>query len=163
MFNPEFRYLLIQDERNGNMMPIIDKHIIAAICVCSINVFIIGLIAISAFKVFSYAGVICKYIWTALWNSLTPGQQWLELAFIVSSIVAAVMMIMAFEGMSNIIDKNFEKIKAEIAKKDKRIKELEAKLMETSDLETEKTEKVEEDEITEAKKLEAWFSRQPEY
>jgi hypothetical protein len=163
MFNPEFRYLLIQEERNGDMMPIIDKHIIAAICVCGINAFIIGLIAISAFKVFSYAGVMSKYIWTALWNSLTPGHQWLELAVIVSSIVAAVMMFMAFEGMSNIIDKNFEKIKAEIAKKDERIKELEAKLMETSDLETEKTEKVEEDEITEAKKLEAWFSRQPEY
>ncbi len=144
MFNPEFRYLLIQEERNGDMIPIIDKHIIAAICVCGINAFVIGLIAISAFKVFSYAGVISKYIWIALWNTLTPGQQWLELALIVSSIASAAMMFMAFEGMSNIIDKNFEKIKAEVAKKDERIKELEAKLMETSELETEKVEKAEE-------------------
>ena len=166
MFNPEFRYLLIQEERNGDMMPIIDKHIIAAICVCGINAFVIGLIAISAFKIFSYSGIISKYIWVALWNLLTPGQQWLELAFIVSSIVAAVMMFMVFEGMSNIIDKNFEKIKAEIAKKDERIRELEAKLIEIGESNvngTETKEKVEKAEELEAKKLEAWFSRNPEY
>lgn len=136
MFNHEFRYLylLIQEERN---------HIVAAICVCSINAFVICLIAISEFKVISYTGVISKYVWSALWNLLTPRQQWLELTLIISSIAYAVMIFIAFEGILNIIDKNFEKIKAEIAKKDERIRELESKLMETNELKTEKVEKAE--------------------
>jgi len=48
------------------------------------------------------------------------------------------MIVIAFEGILNIIDKNFEKIKAEIAKKDERIRELETKLMETNELKQKK-------------------------
>lgn len=147
MFNPAFIDLFIQEVDNEN-------QIITAIWEGGINVFFIGpILAISAYKIFSFVGIILRYILTALWNLLTPGQQWVEITLIVCSIISAVMLIVVFEGMSNIIDNNFEKIKAEIIKKDERIRELEAKLMEGEKNEGEKNE-----EELEAKKLEEWFS-----
>ncbi len=145
MFNPEFRYLLVQEERNGEIMPIIDNHIIAAICVCGVNAVVACGALMAAYKLFLYAGGMSKYLWTALWNSLTPGNQWLDLAIIVSSLICSVVMVMAMRGMADVLDSGFIKLKNEIKKKDERIRELEAKLEEL-ELEKKKEIKMEKDE-----------------
>jgi|688.fasta_scaffold485223_1 hypothetical protein len=177
MFNPEFRYLLVQEEPNDEFMPIIDNHIIAAICVCGVNAVVACGALMAAYKLFLYAGGMSKYLWTALWNSLTPGNQWLDLAIIISSLICSVVMVMAMRGMADVLDSGFIKLKNEIKKKDERIKELEAKLetkvetkVETNvetKVETNVETKVETEEKydaeEEADKLEAYFSRKMKY
>jgi uncharacterized membrane protein (DUF106 family) len=130
MFNPEFRYLLVQEENDNEMMPIIDKHIISAICVCSMNALFGCGALVAVYQLFKYSSFITKYLWTALWNSLTPGKQWLDLAIIVSSIISGVVMVLAMKGMADVLDNGFRKLKNEINKKEERIRELEAKLEE---------------------------------
>jgi hypothetical protein len=132
MFNPEFRYLLVQEENNNVMMPFINNDIIITIFIficAGINVLAISTIFWMSYKLFGYSSLITKFIWTALWHSLTPGNQWLEIALLVSSIIAAYFMIIAFKGIEEIIDSGFTKLKNEINKKDEKIKELEAKLL----------------------------------
>ena len=123
----------MQQDRDGDLIPVIDKNIVADIWVCGMNALFIGVAGIAAYKIFPFVFGISRYIWTALWNSLTTGQHSMELALIATSIVCALVMFMAFGGITNIIDKIFEKLKEEINKKDERIRELEAKLMEIND------------------------------
>jgi hypothetical protein len=179
MFNPEFRYLLVQEERNGDMMPFIDKHLFAAIFVCGINFVILFGICHIAYELFSYTGVFAKYLWIALWNSLTPGHQWLDLAVIITGIGSSVAMFTALTGIFDTLDNGFTRLKNELNKKDERIRELEEKLKEVENQEIsevaneekgneksetfdKKDDKNEESVIKqeeEAKKLEEWFSR----
>jgi len=146
MFNPEFRYLLDQEERNGDMMPMIGKHIIAAICVCGMNALVACGALLTAYKLFLYTGDMSKYLWTTLWNSLTPGNQWLDLAIIVTSIISGVVMVLAMKSMADVLDNGFIKLKNELKKKDEKIRELEAKLEEL-ELEKKKEIKVQQDEL----------------
>ena len=130
MFNPEFRYLFVQEENNGEMIQFIDKDIIIiTIFICGTNFLAISTIFWMSYKLFGYSSLITKFIWTALWHSLTPGNQWLEIALLVSSIITACLMIIVIIGTEELIDKEFTKIKNTINKKDERIKELEDKLL----------------------------------
>ena len=140
MFNPELRYLLVQEENDNEMRPMLDMaHIISVICVCSMNalLFVCGAVVV-VYELFKYSNFITKYLWKALWNSLTPGNQWLDIAIILSSIISGVVIVLAMKCMTDLLDNGFRKLKNEINKKDERIRELEAKLEE---LELEKTEK----------------------
>jgi uncharacterized membrane protein YccC len=130
MFSSDFKYLwlLMQQDRDGDLIPVIDKNIVADIWVCGMNALAIGTIGIVAYKVFPYASVISGYILTELLNSLTTEHHRMQLALIATSIICALVIFMAFGGITNIIDKIFEKLKDEINKKDERIRELEAKL-----------------------------------
>jgi phosphotransferase system glucose/maltose/N-acetylglucosamine-specific IIC component len=132
MFSSDFKYLwlLMQQDRDGDLIPVIDKNIVADIWICGINALAIGAIGIITYNVFPYASAISGYILTELWNSLTTGQHSMELAVIATSIICALVMFMAFGGITNIIDKIFEKLKDEINKKDEKIRQLEAKLNE---------------------------------
>jgi hypothetical protein len=163
MFNPEFRYLLVQEERNGNMMPIIDKHIVAAICVCGMNALVVCGALMAAYKLFLYTGDMSKYLWSALWNSLTPGNQWLDLAIIVTSIISGVVMVMSMKGIADVLDNGITKLKNELKKKDERIRELEAKLETKLEVEQKNKNEQKYDADGEANKLEAYFSRKMEY
>jgi hypothetical protein len=160
MFTPEFRYLLVQEERNGDMMPLIDKQVFADIFVYCANFLGLCSIGLIAYKLFGYSVTASKYVWTALWNSLTPGQQWLEIALIASSIVCATVMFLALKGMMEVLDNGFTKLKNEINKKDERIRELEAKI---SSLESAPKKVKTQTEEEEAKQLEKWFSRSDKY
>lgn len=162
MFNPEFRYLLVQEERNGEMMPFIDPHVFGAIFVCGTNGLVLGSIVWIAYKLFGYSGTAAKYFWTALWNSLTPGNEWLDLAIIISTLISGIVMMFALKGMGDVLDKGFTKLKNEINKKDERIRELEAKIASLEAVSTSAEPKINEkmcSEEEEAKRLEKWFSR----
>lgn len=131
--NPEF-YLLFQQEPNGVIMPAIDN-----ICLFVIHS-LVGFGGVMAlYKLLFYAGGISKYFWTALWNSLTPGNQWLDLAIIGTTIICGVVMVLAIKGMAEVLESGFIKLKNEIKKKDERIRELEAKL---EDLELKKKKEI---------------------
>lgn len=162
MFNPELRYVLVQEERNGEMMPFIDPHVFAAIFVCGTNVLVLGSLSWVTYKLFGYSGIAAKYIWTALWNSLTPGNEWLDLTLIISTLISGIVMFFALKGMGDVLDKGFTKLKNEINKKDERIRELEAKIASLEAVSTSAEPKINEkmcSEEDEAKRLEKWFSR----
>jgi hypothetical protein len=171
MFNPEFRYLLVQEERNGDMMPFIDKHLFAAILVCGINCIILFGICRIAYELFSFTGIFAKYLWIALWNSLTPGHQWLDLAVIITGIGSSAAMFITLTGMFDTLDNGFKKLEDELNKKVQRIRELEEKLKEAEKQEisevgkeekgNDKTEETNEEFISEqgeAQKLDELFS-----
>lgn len=129
MFNPELRYVLFQEVGNDEMMQLIDPNIFVAICVCGTNGLLLGSIVWILYKILVYSGTAAKYIWLALWKSLTPGNEWLDLALIISTVISGIVMIYALNGMSEVLDRGFTKLKNEINKKDERIRELEAKIV----------------------------------
>lgn len=164
MFNPEFRYLLVQEERNGEMMPFIDPHVFSAIFICGTNGIVLCAIGWIVYKLFGYYGRTAKYLWVALWNSLTPGHEWFDLVLILSTLITGIVMFFALKGMGDVLDKGFIKLKHEINKKDERIRELEAKIASleatrTSEDDKPTLNKQVETEEEEAKRLDKWFSR----
>jgi len=129
MFNPEFRYLLIQEENNGEMLPFVHPYIISSLFVCITNLVRVCSIIWLAFKAFNFAGIGTKYVWTTLWNSLTPGNELLDMAIIILTLMSGIVMIFALKGVGDVLDKGFTKLKYEFNKKDERIRELEAKIL----------------------------------
>ena len=81
-----------------------------------------------AYNLFDYYGAATNYILTALWNSLTPGNELLDLAIIMSTLISGIVMFFALKGMADILDKGFATLKNEINKKDEIIRELKAKI-----------------------------------
>jgi len=128
MYNPEFRYLLIQEENAGEMLPIINPYIFAGLFVFITNIISFTAVVWLAYKMFIYSGNISKYIWISIWNMLTPGNEWLDILLIGTTIISAVMMFKALIGITDILDAGFTKLKNELRNKDERIKLLEEKL-----------------------------------
>lgn len=138
MFNPEFRYLLFQEERNVAMMPIIYKYIMVTICVCGINAAVVCRALITSYKLFfNVISDISTYLCSTLWNCLTPGNEWFDLAIIILSSICSIVMVFTMKGMADILDNKFVKLKTEIKnlkteikKRNERIRELEVKVEE---------------------------------
>jgi len=122
-------YLFVQEERNGDMMPIIDNHVLSSIFVLVEKLCSISVIFWMASKVFGYSIIVAKYIWTTLWNSLTTGNQWLEIGTILTSICLSIVMCLGIQSIGEMLDRGFTKLKDEIKKKDEIIKELEEKVL----------------------------------
>lgn len=165
MFNPELRYLLIQEERNGEMLPLVPPHVISALFVCITNLVSVCSLVWLAFKAFNYAGIGIRYVWTTLWNSLSPGNELLDLAIIILTLISGIVMIFALKGMGDVLDKGFTKLKNEINMKDEKIRELEAKMASLESVSTSEEPNInknlcsKETEEEEAKRLDKWFSR----
>jgi hypothetical protein len=165
MFNPEFRYILVQEQHNGEMLPLVPPYVISALFVCITNLVSVCSVVWFVYKLFGYSGSAAKYIWTALWNSLTPGNELLDLAIIISTIISGIVMIFALKGMGDVLDNGFTKLKDEINKKDERIRELEAKIASLEAVSTSAEPNInknlcsKETEEEEAKRLGKWFSR----
>ena len=125
MFNPEFRYLLVQEERNGQMMPLVDPHVLGAIFVCGINGIAISTICFLLYKFWGYVSIPFKKLLVLLWNSLTPGNELFEIAVIISSIICCALIFFVIQDMAEVLDSGFTKLRNELNKKDERIRELE--------------------------------------
>lgn len=126
MFNPGFRYLLVQEEREGVIVPVVDPHIFVHLLlmfVCMVSC--LSVVTITILTLYNVLDVINEYIWSLL----TPGNQLLEITFIMTSIVCAIIMLLAFKCMSDVLDDEFTKMKEELNTKERRIQELEAKLL----------------------------------
>lgn len=132
MYNPEIRYLFQEEEVEVNeIMPLIYPEFIEEIYKYTSNILVgfatmVGMIAL--YKQLSYTGIGTQYICSYIWSMLSPGNEWLDLLLIITSIAAGIMIFIALNGITDILDKGFIKLKDEIKKKDQRIKELEEKL-----------------------------------
>lgn len=129
MFNPEFRYLLAQDERNGQMMPLIDPHVFTALFVCGINGIALATTCFLLYNVSDYVSIPVKNLLTPLWNSLTPGNELVEMTIIISSIICSVTLLVLVRSVADVLESGFTKLRNEIKEKDERIRELEEELL----------------------------------
>lgn len=139
MFGPEFR-VLFQEVNNAEIFPVIDQYLMDIVIYYAVELVLSSLIILVSWRLLVEIDEIVDIdkIWTSV---LTLGNHWLELLLIVSSITVAVLLIMTFIGLSNVIEKSFEKLKVEIEKKDEQIKELELKLMEVTNVNQEQANK----------------------
>ena len=131
MYHPEFRYLITEDNDNREMMmPFINGYVFAAIIVSVLSLLIVVGGIFTAFTLTSLIVIpLFKYLWTIFWNVLTPGNQWLEIVFIITSIVAFSGLIRTMEGVSNQLDMSFTKLKTEIAERNEKIAKLELEIL----------------------------------
>ena len=77
-----------------------------------------------------------KYLFDALWNSLDKGDEWLQIAVIVSTIWATVCVLRFANDMDDRIENYITKLKAEIEEKNATIVELQSKLQAVDNLDT---------------------------
>jgi hypothetical protein len=112
MFNPELRYFIA--EENGEVEPIIDPKLFEGII--------------------DYIGIICTAIiltlssYNGVWllnGILTPGQEWLELILILTSIGLFIVCKLIANFILNDLNESFNKLKIQIEEKDDEIKRLE--------------------------------------
>ena len=134
MYHPEFRYLITEDNDNRElMMPFVDGYVFAAIIVSVLSLLIVVCGLIPLFKIISLILIqlshLLEYLWTICWNQLTPGNQWIEIAFIITSIVAFSVLIRTMEGVSKQLDSSFTKLKTEIAERNEKIAKLELEIV----------------------------------
>ena len=132
MYNPEFRYLIAED--NGELMiPFADGYVFAAIIVCGVSLLIVVGGIITAFTLTSLIVIplrhLLEYLWELFWNSLTPGNQWLDIAIITTSIVPFIVLFRTIEGISDDLDRSFKKLKKEIAERNEKITGLELEIV----------------------------------
>lgn len=128
MFNPEFRYLLVQEENMGVIIPLIDPHIYAAIIVCSINAGFICIGLWILWNVLKYPISLIGTAFTYFWKSLTPGFQWLEILYMITCLVIAAITVLAFNQMIKKIDTGINGLKQQLMEKEKKIQEMEKEL-----------------------------------
>jgi hypothetical protein len=86
---------------------------------------------------FGFSFKLFAWMFNMLWDNLTEGQQWIEIAFMVSSIAvtAAFLKLIHDENMST--DNYIDKLKAQLAAKDAMIAQLSSLLEELKDIKDE--------------------------
>jgi ABC-type multidrug transport system fused ATPase/permease subunit len=127
MFSPEFRVMFTQ-EANNEIMLFDNQYISLQIIMFVVGVLVMFSLGWLGYLLLLLVSQLTTYGWTLLWNSLTPGNELIELILIVTSLVAAGFMFSAMKGLSELIDNKFRKLKNENQIKDARIKALEAEL-----------------------------------
>ena len=115
MINADLRYFVVQNnEVNNEMIPIIDNNLV----LCGTHFSISCVACWFIFNSLIYLKIIAKYVWKLLWNSLTPSRQLFELTVISVIIVSGILLLNFIQGMSDVLDDGFVKLKNEIRKKD---------------------------------------------
>ena len=68
--------------------------------------------------------LIGDYLFVGLWNSLTEGQEWIEIAYMLSTIMVTIMALRSFHNNNEEYIDHMNKIKEDLVSKDKLIEEL---------------------------------------
>ena len=130
MFNPEFRFVIAQEDGEGLLMQLMDHQLFTKVFNIIMNVFITFCVTVFACKttisIFMLVFPVLNYILTTAWNSLTPGNQLLEAVMIVSTLIMFITMMLAMNEMTNQLDNSFTILREQCREKDKRILELES-------------------------------------
>lgn len=122
------RYILIEEERNGEIEHIIEPTLFGAIIVLSASALVLD--SMFLYNLFCYFGTTVKYYWTTLGNStILPGDIWLELFLTIPTIISGIVIIFSLKGIGDMLDNVFAKFKNNIKQKDERIKDLEATIV----------------------------------
>ena len=97
----------------------------------SLSIFCASIICLGVYRLASSINIyhtwsfFCSYFW----NSLTPGQQWLEIGCLITSLAATASILWFLEEVSTTIDKKIEKMKKDLEQKDERISQLETMIL----------------------------------
>lgn len=127
-FNPEFRYLLNEDEHNGEIKPFIEPHVFAAIYVCVTNIFVVSIALVATYNLFDYVTIGVKHLCSYLWNNmLTHRYKWIDILLIVNSLLTFLCGFV-LNCITDVMIEKYIKLKTELKKKEERIKELESQL-----------------------------------
>ena len=130
MLTPEFIFAIEQEHGEGLLMQLMDHQLFTKVFNIIMNVFITFCVMIFAcktmFPIFMLMFDFLNYTLTTGWNLLTPGNQLLEAAMIVSTISMFITMMLAMNEMTNQLDNSFTNLREQCREKDKRILELEA-------------------------------------
>ena len=68
--------------------------------------------------------LIVDYLFVGLWNSLTEGQEWIEIAYMLSTIMVTIMALRAIYNDNEEYNDHMNKIKQDLASKDELIAKL---------------------------------------
>lgn len=121
MFKPEFRYLLIQEQRNGQMMPIVAPYLLSGLLVCGINGIALVIISYLLYKFSELLVIPVRKFWVLLVNYLMKDNN----NIILYSGICYIIMLLSFAYLHNVLDGIVNKLKKEIKWKDEKIRELE--------------------------------------
>lgn len=128
MFNPAFVYILQENEViNQEIMIKNILDFLGIVCIAFIFCGLYGVIV--ALKIPD----IIQYVSSLFWNSLTPGQQWLEIAYIVSNLVTFISLLIFLTTLAENLDKEIRKIKEKIREREEKIAELESIINQNKD------------------------------
>jgi hypothetical protein len=126
MYNPEYRYLIQQD--NGDNTNWFEAELFAGIIVVGVNSAILFTSLFITLEIIKLSYKISSLFVIKLWSLLTPGNQWLELFLIFSSLLLFVIIFYIFYDLTNAIDNHFIKLKNSISEKEIKIRQLELDL-----------------------------------
>ena len=110
---------------NFNMEEVLETiHVI-------LSIFCISIICLGLFKLVASINIyhILSFFWSYFWNSLTPGQQWLEIGCLITSLAATASILWFLEEVSTTIDKKIAQMKKDLEQKDERISQLETMMI----------------------------------
>jgi hypothetical protein len=128
MFNPEFRYLLVQEEVDGVFQPLFDNN---NFCELLWSNFIAGLFGIGIWIFWKF---LVELLWIInlgfqlFWNTLAPRVQWIEKLCILVSVVGLSFVIYYIYKLTDILVIIIPNLKNDIKDHQKKIEELEKKL-----------------------------------
>jgi len=117
---------------HNNVFPfcVVTMENLAAIILISQNIFIVSAAAFVFYVLVMWtkvhSGIV--YIGDLIWNSLTPGHQFIELLSIITSIITFVATFYFFNEIFKHLDYSFTKLKQMNQDKDQTIADLEAQI-----------------------------------
>lgn len=123
MFAPGL--ILILEENEFLNQELMIKNILDFLGLVSIAFIFCGFYGIiSALKIPAFLNM----AWAIFWNSLTPGQQWLEIAFIISNIITFISLMVFLTALTDNLDKKIIQMKKVLREREEKIAELELKI-----------------------------------
>ena len=125
MFNPEIK--IMYDREINEMMPDYENgnnNYSDALIPSALSILYLVCLCLLSYRLLVNFSLMLRYFRVALWNSLTPGNEILELALIIGGTITLIMMLYIGARVVDAIAANFDKLKAELSEKDKRIEAL---------------------------------------
>lgn len=127
MFIPDFAFIVEENVGIENMFEsFFDMKLFTTIILIIIISFGLSILSYVGYNLIYY---FTKNIWTEIWNSLTPGNEWMELTLIVTILTIATLMILGVKIIFKMMDKVLLKLTNEIKERDEKIQELEKKVI----------------------------------
>ena len=127
MFIPDFAFIVEENVDIEDMFEtFFDMKLFVTIILLVIISFGLSILLYVSYNLLYY---FIKNIWIELWNSLTPGNEWMELTIIVTMLAIAMLMILGVKIIFKMMDKVLSKLMNEIKERDEKIQELEIKII----------------------------------
>lgn len=121
MYDSTFAYFIVQDREENLDLKITDEFGQLA--------FIITILIVPITLAFIWSGTY-NIVGQYLLSLLTPGNEFLEIILILTSIVTGLLMIQTMNDVSTKLDTSFERVQYMLKEKDSQISKLEAQLEE---------------------------------